>query len=488
VYAFTGQAAVDPAPGSETPTASATPTETATPEAELTATAVAIEATATSDALLYPTPVMQRGSFRDGAIVRVTTGDGDCLNARWSPGVTAEYTGVNVCLPEGYEGMLTDTAQEAEGWWWWYMAGAGYVAEEYITYVRDADLSSPMAPQFAGQPGQIAFLRDGEIWIMRADGADQRLIVPARIENGYSVWPNDLTFSPDGRLLSYTVSRWSSDGSPPSADLHIIDTLGNQVAVVQGVAGRSWSPDSARIAIVSGAVPGDMGGGWKGVPGYFELTTGAIMNVAVDALPWDLAWQRSAPQFNHDGSKLLITYYYFDDSTQAEQRGMLVTDLAGMSIWQYSPPDGEYVSAPVWSPVADQIAFYRSFGDGGARYEVMDAGFNIVVSTAVPAMAANRPGGCGGGADMNRPEWSADGARLMFGFMYGEAGTNGVWTLDVASGDTSLLPVANTYNAKAGPGTLAVFSDGQHVFIGDTSGGYPALITGGHSPVWSSAQ
>ena len=369
------------------------------------------------------------------------------------------------------------------------MAGAGYVAEEYITYVRDADLSAPMAPQFASQAGLIAYLRqDGAIWVMRPDGSEQRQVLAPRHEDGYNLWPNNLAWSPDGTMLSFTISRWFSDGAPPSADLHIINTLGNQIAVVQGVAGRSWSPDSTRIAIVSGAVPGDMGGGWKGVPGYFELATGAIVTVAAEARPWDLAWQNMAPQFNHSGTKLLITYYYYDDSTQAEQRGLFVTDLAGRDFWEYSPPTGESVSAPVWSPTADPIAFYRGFGDGSSRYEVMDAGFNIVASAPVPAYSPNRGGGCGGGADMYRPSWSRDGARVHFGWMFGDAGTNGIWTLDVASGGTSLLPVANTYNATAGPASLVTFADGQHVFIGDTAGGYPTLITDGHSPVWSSGQ
>ena len=109
-------------------------------------------------------------------------------------------------------------------------------------------------------------------------------------------------------------------------------------------------------------------------------------------------------------------------------------------------------------------------------------------SAPVPAWSPTRGGGCGGGADMDRAAWSGDGSRIMFGWMFGEAGTNGIWTLDIATGATSLLPIASTYNATAGPGTLAVFSDGSHVFIGDTAGGYPTLITDGRSPVWSSGQ
>ena len=213
VYAFTGQEPVEPAPGSETATATAT--ETAEPLAAATLspdelarqTEQAYLATATYEASLYPTPlpeILEHGVFHNGALVRVATGDGDCLNARWSPSVSVETSGVNVCLPEGYTGMLSGAAYESDGRWWWYMAGAGYVAEEFLAYAGDADLRQAMAPQYANAGGLIAFGRDdGAIWVMRPDGSEQRQLVDADQARGLQHLAEDFNWSPDGTLLSY---------------------------------------------------------------------------------------------------------------------------------------------------------------------------------------------------------------------------------------------------------------------------------------------
>ena len=493
VYAFTGQEQMTPIPGDETPTATATMAATATTDAETAAvaTGAAIEATAAANRIAYPTatPEMpKRGDLHDGAWVGVNAGAGDCLNARWTPGTTAEYGGVNVCLPDGYEGLLTGTAQPGEGRWWWNMAGAGWVAEEFLVYLHDADIRAPMAPQYASQPGTIAFLREaGAIWAMRPDGSGQREIVPAHHLDGYNVWPSDLSWSPDGTLLSYVTTRWTSDGTPPSADLHVVDIDGNEVATFTDTAGRSWAPDGTRIAVVASAVPGDMGGGWKGTPGYVDLATGALTMLPPPSANEDL-WLQDLPSFNHDGALMLMPYSWYQDETHWE-RGVLITDLTGIEVDRIIASEADYFATPVWSPAADQIAMERSDSDGTSTYAVYDLGTrSFVASAPVPARSQNRGGGCGGGADMARSAWSRDGSKVMFGYMFGEAGTNGIWTLDVASGATALLPVANTYNAVAGPGFLASFSDGGHIFIGDTAGGYPTLITDGHSPVWSSGQ
>ena len=46
---------------------------------------------------------------------------------------------------------------------WWMLAGAGWVAEDYLLYLRDVSLRKAMAPALAGH-GRIAFLRESDIW------------------------------------------------------------------------------------------------------------------------------------------------------------------------------------------------------------------------------------------------------------------------------------------------------------------------------------
>jgi hypothetical protein len=111
----------------------------------------------------YPTPTatpeIARGQLRDGAGVRVAAGAGDCLNARSQPSLDDSFTIINFCLPDGFEGYISGNPQEADGRWWWYIAGAGWVAEEWLEFQRYADLRAPQQPQLSSA-GRIAFVRD----------------------------------------------------------------------------------------------------------------------------------------------------------------------------------------------------------------------------------------------------------------------------------------------------------------------------------------
>jgi hypothetical protein len=123
-----------------------TPTSTATSTAP-----AAIPSTTPPPA--RPGPVAQHGQFHQGAWVRVVGGAGDCLNARAQPSLSAETHGVNVCLPDGFEGYVASTGAEQDGHWWWMLAGAGWVAEDYLLYLRDVSLREAAA----SPGGRIAF-------------------------------------------------------------------------------------------------------------------------------------------------------------------------------------------------------------------------------------------------------------------------------------------------------------------------------------------
>jgi hypothetical protein len=245
------------------------------------------------------------------------------------------------------------------------------------------------------------------------------------------------------------------------------------------------------MAVVTGAIPGEMGSGWKGVPGIIDVRDGSVTALPLPSEHPNFGLH-DLPSFNFDGTLVLVPYGWYE-SEQANERGFAIVDGAGQEIQRARMSPGEYWSAPAWSPTANRIAVkhsaYTDSTPSVESYRVWDVATASFIATApVPAWSPNRGGRCGGGADMDRAAWSQDGLKLTYGFMFGEAGTNGLWTFDVASGQQSLLPVANTFNAQSGPATLLVFADGNHVFIGDVAGGYPSLITDGHSPVWSPGQ
>ena len=120
-----------------------------------------------------------------------------------SPTIEIDYTPDPGLLTAIAGEQASGAAMQADGHWWWYMAGTGWVAEDYLVYVRDADLSQPQAPSLAGL-GRIAYIRDGDLWLMNADGSDQHMLAdigdpPGEPSDGYV---QDLHWSPDGTMLA----------------------------------------------------------------------------------------------------------------------------------------------------------------------------------------------------------------------------------------------------------------------------------------------
>ena len=503
LYAFTGQRQVGPAP---TPALEATAEEAATviptPAPPLSPPPFSPPASATDEppARFQGTPpepgpaakpvLMQHGAFSDGSWVRVNAGAGDCLNARSAPSTTAPYTGVEECLPDGTEGVLVGPAIDGDGHWWWRLAGSGYVAEDFLTYIGVFDERGPRArgaAMPAGARGIIAFSRDDEIRTMDLDTGDERAIVqlPTRGDkaDSYIQPATDLSWSPDGTMLSYNLGEEAADaeGQRP-VNLHIIRRDGSPVTVVHGVAGRGWSPDSARMGIVIGASEQQMGGGWNGVPGLLDIATSEIVRLDADKF-----YQQDPPSFGPDGSLVLMSRGENEtaaDGTLRFVQSFVVVDLAGNVVARLTPPNDAGYYSPIWSPAGNQIAFFESAGSEDS-YVVWDiAAGGIFARSSLPDRNPNAGGGCGA-SDMYRASYSDDGGTLYYAAMYRESGMNGVWAWNIRSGETRLVPASQVIAPAAGPGALAVFASDGYVFLADTTTGARTILTRGQQPVWS---
>ncbi|MEX2225865.1 MAG: hypothetical protein WEB52_05375 [Dehalococcoidia bacterium] len=494
VYAFTGQAQVlDP---DATATIEADDTATRSPfwsemdtaiAAENTADALNPQSTATERPTSTPTatstpgPQARRGDFGEGAWVRVNAGEGDCLNARNQPSLASEWVIVNACLPHGFEGYVSGEAQNADGHWWWFIAGAGWVAEDYLEYAGDVDIRARTLPELAGR-GMIAFLRQDaayntSIWVMNTDGSGQRLVRAGRANEH----PSDVGWSPDGGSLTFSLPRL--DGSDPTAwDIHILPVDGAAETVIENAYGVAWSPDGVTFGTVADARVEGMSG-LNGVPAVVNAATGERRVYGTQR-----SWLQAPLSFNHDGTKLLVTYSDWENGDDPGPRFM-VWDLEGNEIARVEAPADTYYASPIWSPVEDRIMFHAGSAQGQPQYAVYDLDRRDIVAGARVPKASDKIGGKCGSWNMWAAAWSRDGGSVLYSFDSGETGANGIWVWDLASGAQSLVPAIATSNASAGPDGYATFSShgggsSGYIFIAAPGGGWPLLLTDGTSPVW----
>ncbi|MBI3944726.1 MAG: HEAT repeat domain-containing protein [Armatimonadetes bacterium] len=192
------------------------------------------------------------------------------------------------------------------------------------------------APCWSADGRRVAFIEQGSVMVVNADGTDRRRLMDA---------DPGLAWSPEGRHAtagrrSGTWEARRQDPVPSPDGLHLVRSarLGIEVAEVDDGQGRrvargeypSWSPDGLRIAFVCGqclCVVGADGAGWRG------LKEGAM---------------ECQPEWSSDGSRLFFlgrprTYPYDLCAINADGTGSrrLTGDAVGVEAFVLSPDGGQ---------------------------------------------------------------------------------------------------------------------------------------------------
>jgi Tol biopolymer transport system component len=229
--------------------------------------------------------------------------------------------------------------------------------------------------------GLIAFVstRDGngEIYVMNADGSDQRRLTNYRLWDGFPDW------SPDGKQIAYY-----SYLSERNWVIKVMDADGSNPRQLTGGAACDgapfWSPDGTRIAYTSAA---------DCIPSHRDVYVidadgGDPLNVTPH--PAD----DSGASWSPDSSQLLFS------SDRDGNYELYVMDADGGNVRRLTENDAAD-RAPAWSPDGTRIAFYSN-RDGNDEIYVMDAdGGN-------PRNLTNNP------TEDWFPRWSPDGQRITF--------------------------------------------------------------------------
>ena len=232
----------------------------------------------------------------------------------------------------------------------------------------------------ASNEGRIVFTRNGDIWVMDADGREQKEIITG--DNREPAW------SPDGRQIAF--SRWRDDGN--GNNIYVMNADGSDIKQLtsnpESDGNPTWSPDGKQIAF-DRSILEKKDGQWqrKRLAIYVVDADGSNVRPLLEDKT-----EPCYPTWSPDSSKIAYNCYHVDSWS------VLVMDADG---------DGENREiihgghAPDWSPDGDKIVFVR-FRNRMDIYVINSDGANLKRLT--------QPGPqrywC--------PKWSPDGTKIVF--------------------------------------------------------------------------
>ena len=249
---------------------------------------------------------------------------------------------------------------------------------------------------------RIAFVskRDGnwEIYVMNADGSDQRNLTSHPAFDSHPSW------SPDGSRIAFFSDR---DGD---RNIYLMSSDGSGVVRLTDDPAKdhspSWSPDGRRIAFVSDR---------EGRANLWVIDADGTDPTNLTPTQINVRW----PEWSSDSSQIAYeqktAIYVIDADGQARTR----------IIRENTDVDGFFVGWPTWSPNGFTLAVTMKFilsGPPPTIYTLESDGENIRPIREEPGQATEE-----------RPSWSPDGRRMVYASA-GEGGAPDIFVADLETG------------------------------------------------------
>lgn len=231
-------------------------------------------------------------------------------------------------------------------------------------------------PVWSPDGTRIAFSRytsgndDDEIYVMDADGSN--LI---NLTNDESTTDLSPTWSPDGTKIAYARKEYTSGYE----EIYVMDADGRNLINLtnsESVGDRepAWSPDGSKIAFVS--IPDD--------PEIYVMNVdGSNLVQLTNSGSGTGSFGNGSPEWSPDGSK--IAYSHYEGDTIANHRYAIYVMNADGSNQTSLTTNASSDSSPTWSSDGKRIAF-ASYRDGNSDIYIMNAdGTNQTRLTSHPA-------------------------------------------------------------------------------------------------------
>jgi Tol biopolymer transport system component len=279
-----------------------------------------------------------------------------------------------------------------------------------------------------------------EVYVMNADGTEQRRLTVDPAQHFSPVW------SPDGRRVAFVRGSVEVE----SSGLFVMDVDGSnlrQLTPDAGPAGIAWSPDGSAIAFTT--VHGHNGG----YPEIYLIEADGTNQRRLTSpalIPTERQYMGvRAPSWSPDGDQIVFVV----DELDSQPALFIMAADGESSATRLAGPEWAAISDVAWSPAGNLIAFVVDDVESGmpAIHVIDSDGRN------------ERRIGIDGGASLS-PSWSPDGTRIVF------AGTHGngldVYVVEISTGDVRRLTddPSNNESPSWSP-------DGRHIaFVSERDG------------------
>lgn len=304
--------------------------------------------------------------------------------------------------------------------------------------------SGDTSAQTAMTGEQIAFIRNGDIWLMSPDGSGQRPLVGG-IQNA----KGRLSWEPGNKRIAFcrsgSLQLKYPDGGGGSHKVYDLfyaytDSTNNYwMGITETLGARSpeWSKDGSKVVFTYDANGATANATWPDYRiGYYDVATRVISDVTLPRS--DQALFAMSPTLSPDGSRLAFNLARFDGK-QVSPIGIVVTNATNITqtaeelMAAANKLSG--ATSPAWSLDGNWIAYVSSDLSNAGLYVIRPdgTGKKLIYEPPAGTTLAGSP-----------PAWSPDSKKLAFGTLNGA-----IYTVNIDGSNAKMIsgPGSDTFPA-----------------------------------------